>query len=486
MHFEVNDTICAPATIPGTGAVSIVRISGPDSFKVAESIVSCKHTSLSALDAYKMQFVELLEADGSVLDQALVAVFKAPHSYTGEDSVEIYCHASAYIVNRILQLLCDAGARAAEAGEFTRRAFANGKMDLAQAEAVADVIASQSAAAHRVAMNQLRGGYSRELKGMREELLNLAALMELELDFSEEEVEFADRDRLRVSCDTLSSHLSRLIASFRLGNALKNGIPTVIAGATNAGKSTLLNALLGEDRAIVSDIAGTTRDSIEASFNVDGNLFRVIDTAGLRESGDCIEKIGIERSLSMIEKADIVLAVFDVCAPLPELLESARLISEKAQGKVQLIVPILNKIELIEGIIPGEAPLNKNVNDINNDVIELENKLLEALDIQNTRFVRISAANGFGLQHLKQILSDFACQSLNQSATLVTNTRHLQALKEAHSALHRVRSGLDTTLPVDLIVQDLREALYHLGSITGEISTDEILGEIFGRFCIGK
>ena len=479
MYFDVNDTICAPATIPGTGAVSIVRISGPDSIRIADSLIRCKNTSLSALEAYKMQFAEMLEADGSMLDQVLVAVFRAPHSYTGEDSVEIYCHASAYIVNRCIQLLCDAGARAAEPGEFTRRAFANGKMDLAQAEAVADVIASQSASAHRVAMNQLRGGYSLELREMRKDLLELASLMELELDFSEEDVVFADRKKLRASCDALVDHIGRLIDSFKLGNALKDGIPTVIAGATNAGKSTLLNALLGEDRAIVSDIAGTTRDSIEASFNVDGVLFRVIDTAGLRESNDSIEKIGIERSLSMIEKADIVLAVFDYFGSLDTLSDSAALIRKKCGDHQPLIIPILNKIDLLEGD-------NKKVSPFNTNVIDFESYLLDALGIPESSFLRISATSGEGIPDLKKILSDFAHSSLNQNTTLVTNARHLQALKLANAALLRVRSALYSRTPADLYLQDLREALFHIGSITGEITTDEILGNIFARFCVGK
>ena len=352
-------------------------------------------------------------------------------------------------------------------------------MDLAQAEAVADVIASQSASAHRVAMNQLRGGYSLELREMRKDLLELASLMELELDFSEEDVVFADRKKLRASCDALVDHIGRLIDSFKLGNALKDGIPTVIAGATNAGKSTLLNALLGEDRAIVSDIAGTTRDSIEASFNVDGVLFRVIDTAGLRESNDSIEKIGIERSLSMIEKADIVLAVFDYFGSLDTLSDSAALIRKKCGDHHPLIIPILNKIDLLEGD-------NKKVSPFNTNVIDFESYLLDALGIPESSFLRISATSGEGIPDLKKILSDFAHSSLNQNSTLVTNARHLQALKLANAALLRVRSALYSRTPADLYLQDLREALFHIGSITGEITTDEILGNIFARFCVGK
>ena len=312
MYIKNEDTICAPATVPGTGAISVIRVSGPDALTIADKVVSCRHGSISKAEGYTLRFGTILDADEVIIDEVLVSVFRAPHSYTGENSVEISCHASSYIVARIMDLLYAAGARAAEPGEFTQRAYLNGKMDLAQAEAVADVIASQNAAAHRIAFKQMKGGFSSELRDMRGELLELVSLMELELDFSEEEVEFADRSRLDALLDQIVGHVGRLIDSFRLGNAIKNGVPVAIAGATNTGKSTLLNALLGEDRAIVSDVHGTTRDTIEETLNIDGILFRFIDTAGLRETSEIVEKIGIERTFKKISEASIVHGMLDL------------------------------------------------------------------------------------------------------------------------------------------------------------------------------
>lgn len=311
MYIRNEDTICAPATIPGTGAISVIRLSGPDAHAIADKVVRCSKGSISQAKGYTMKFGTVVSGDGTVVDEVIASVFRAPHSYTGEDSVELSCHASSYIVSTVMDLLIAAGARAAEPGEFTQRAFLNGKMDLAQAEAVADVISSQSAAAHRIAFSQMKGGFSAELRDMRSELLELVSLMELELDFSEEEVEFADRSRLDSLLAGITAHASRLIDSFRLGNAIKNGVPVAIAGATNTGKSTLLNALLGEDRAIVSDVHGTTRDTIEETMNIDGVLFRFIDTAGLRETSEIVEKIGIERTFKKISEASIVLGMVE-------------------------------------------------------------------------------------------------------------------------------------------------------------------------------
>jgi tRNA modification GTPase len=293
MYIRNEDTICAPATVPGTGAISVIRVSGPEAHSIVDKVVKCKRGTISDSDGYTIRFGTVCNSDGTVIDEVLVSIFRCPYSYTGEDSVELSCHASSYIVSTVMELLYSAGARAAEPGEFTQRAFLNGKMDLAQAEAVADVIASQNAASHRIAFKQMKGGFSSELRQMRSELLEIVSLMELELDFSEEEVEFADRSRLDSLLNALIDHITRLIDSFKLGNAIKNGVPVAIAGATNTGKSTLLNALLGEDRAIVSDVHGTTRDTIEETLNIDGVLFRFIDTAGLRETSEIVEKIGI-------------------------------------------------------------------------------------------------------------------------------------------------------------------------------------------------
>ncbi|MDD6624274.1 MAG: tRNA uridine-5-carboxymethylaminomethyl(34) synthesis GTPase MnmE, partial [Bacteroides sp.] len=301
-----DGTICAPATIPGTGAISIIRVCGEDSLAIADKVIDVKGESLSETEGYRLRYGTIFADDGSVLDNVIVSVFRAPHSYTGENSVEISCHASRFIVNEVLELLVNAGARIAAPGEFTRRAFVNGKMDLAQAEAVADVIASQSAAAHRVAMNQLKGGFSSELKTLREKLLTMTSLLELELDFSEEDVEFASRSELGSLVEETLTHIVRLTDSFSRGNAIKNGVPVAIVGATNTGKSTLLNALLGEERAIVSDIAGTTRDTIEETLNLGGVMFRFIDTAGIRETDELVEKIGIERTFKKLNEASIV------------------------------------------------------------------------------------------------------------------------------------------------------------------------------------
>ena len=524
MYIRNEDTICAPATVPGTGAISVIRVSGPEALTIADKVVTCRKGYISEAPGYTLKFgiiynnlnhygsdnyntlsevnnsrnlSDQKESDKHIIDEVLVSVFRAPHSYTGEDSVEISCHASSYIVSSIMGLLYTAGARAAEPGEFTQRAFLNGKMDLAQAEAVADVIASQNAAAHRIAFKQMKGGFSSELKGMRGELLELVSLMELELDFSEEEVEFADRSRLNELLNELIRHTSKLIDSFKLGNAIKNGVPVAIAGATNTGKSTLLNALLGEDRAIVSDVHGTTRDTIEETLNIDGVLFRFIDTAGLRETDEIVEKIGIERTFKKISEASIVLGMIDLTRDFKSTCETVRSIVDSVDFSTQKLVILLNKTDISE--------INKNVTTINYIVSLLDNKAVkctpqqssaitdknsaaeEKLSDSDVQIIPISAKTGSGLSNLRSVLASSQRDLLADSdTTLVTNQRHVQALTDARTSLLRASEGLALSIPTELISQDIRECIYHLGSIVGEISADEVLGNIFKNFCIGK
>ena len=497
MYIRNEDTIYAPATVPGTGAISVIRVSGPEALAVADKVISCNRGPISEAEGYTIRFGTVSAPDGHIIDEVLVSIFRAPRSYTGENSVEISCHASSFIVSEIMSLLHAAGARAAEPGEFTQRAYLNGKMDLAQAEAVADVIASQNAAAHRVAFKQMKGGFSSELRAMRGELLELVSLMELELDFSEEEVEFADRTRLDSLLVAITDHVSRLIDSFRLGNAIKNGVPVAIVGATNTGKSTLLNALLGEDRAIVSDVHGTTRDTIEETLNIDGILFRFIDTAGLRETSEVVEQIGIKRTFKKISEASIVLGMVDLTRDIETTGQTVSDILDKVDFGSQKLMILLNKTD-IWGV-------NKNVKILNNIVSLIKNKGFNA-NIINTKGITvsssdalqdsgdnlinllpISAKTGSGIQALRSLLASTQRDLLTDSdTTLVTNQRHVQALTDTRTSLLRVREGLASALPTDLAAQDIREAIYHIGSIVGEISTDEVLGIIFANFCIGK
>ena len=509
MTANYSDTVCAPATSVGTGAVSVIRISGPESLRIVDKVVRFRSGSASESRGYVLKYGEI-----PGVDEVVAGIYRAPHSYTGEDSVELCCHASAYIAGRILELLCDSGCRLAEAGEFTRRAFVNGKMDLAQAEAVADVIASSSEAQHRVALNQLRGGYSAELGKIRAELLELTSLMELELDFSEEDLEFADRGRLEALLDDAIARCSSLADSFRLGNAIRNGVPVAIVGAPNSGKSTLLNALLHDERAIVSDVPGTTRDTVEETCVIGGVLFRFIDTAGIRETSDKVERLGIERSFSKAAGAEVVLGVVDAAdSPAPENPADDSSVSSqirKLVGMVDLskqkLVLLMNKCDKIsdnsdaasgssdanvraagEGLLVGHScnesggigPDNKNVIKINNFVKSLvsENNAPEVL--------WISAKRGFGLDKLRELLASMVGKA-SADGVLVTNARHAAALRDAAASLRTVQAGLASSLPSDLLAEDLREALRSLGSITGEISTDEVLGEIFSRFCVGK
>lgn len=493
--MSIEETICANATAPG-GAIAVIRVSGADAIDTVSRIfvpASKGGAPLSSSNGYTMHFGSI-GTQTETIDEVLVSVFRAPHSYTGENSVEISCHGSNYIVQRILSLLVENGCRMAQPGEFTQRAFINGKMDLSQAEAVADLIASQTEAAHRIAFKQLKGGFSQELSLMRQELLHIVSLMELELDFSEEEVEFADRSELRQLLDKVTQHIDKLISSFNLGNAIKNGVPVAIVGATNAGKSTLLNTIIGENRAIVSDIAGTTRDTIEENFNIGGVLFRFIDTAGLRQSNDTIEKIGIERAYEKLAEATLVLAVMDLSSPVDLILSSAEDILSKVNANQKLIF-LLNKTDKAEDayINQVESRLTELVQTMicnAESLKEADNISREAgskLTEKNFKCIRISAKNKTGIQEFINHVSE-TFQTLNASSetTLVSNVRHLEALKSANTALYRVRESLDSSTPTDLISQDIREALYHLGSIVGEISTDEILGNIFRNFCIGK
>ena len=486
MPINKQDTICAPATIPGTGAISVIRLSGPEALSIADKVVTCNGTPLSSTDGYRIRYGTVLDNDGETVDNVLVSVFRAPHSYTGEDSAEISCHASGYIVQTIIGLLLDAGARSAGPGEFTRRAFVNGKMDLAQAEAVADVIAAQDKAAHRVAMNQLKGGYSKELGRLRAKLLKMTSLLELELDFSEEDVEFASRSEMSLLVNDVLHHVSTLASSFKRGNAVKNGLPVAIIGPANSGKSTLLNAIIGEDRAIVSDIAGTTRDTIEEVLNVGGVSLRFIDTAGIRDTEETVEKIGIGRSLKKMQEASIILGILDPARGFSSMKEDVQFFLSNVDLSEQKLILVLNKIDLIEDGNEADSAVNKNVIRGNEIVSLIENK---SIDIP---LVKISAKTGEGLVDLMSTLSNKASDLVGTSdSTLVTNLRHYEALRKSEAPLRRVLSGLGATdhgtpLPPDLIAQDLREALHYIGSIVGEISTDEVLGSIFREFCVGK
>lgn len=464
-----NDTICAIATPHGMGAIAIVRISGPRALPVVAELFyqKGKPIDIEAIVSHKANYGYIVN-DGEMLDEVLVTFFKSPHSFTGEDSAEISIHGSVYIQEKLLQVLVAHGCRMAEPGEFTRRAFINRKFDLAQAEAIADLISSESEAAHRVAINQLKGGFSSELQLLRSKLVEMTSLMELELDFSEEDVEFADRNQLKVLLQETIDKVNKLKDSFHLGNAIKNGIPVAIVGQTNVGKSTLLNAILGEDRAIVSDIAGTTRDTIEETFNINGTLYRFIDTAGLRDTDERIEKIGIERSYRKIAEASVVIGMLDATNDYESMLSSARDILDKLDLAHQQLLLCINKIE--------------NLDD-HGDV--LKGRLLQDLSDNSIMVVCLSAKHNLGLDKLYNVLK--LTQPLTSpDVTLVTNVRHYEALLHASNSLKKVKEKLEINIPTDLVSQDLRETLYYLGSITGEITTDEILGTIFSRFCVGK
>lgn len=464
MNILSKDTICAVATAPG-GAIGIIRVSGEQAIAITDRIfmpIGANGKTLAQRKPYTLAFGNIVTAQGDIIDQVLVSIFHAPHSYTGEQSVEISCHASTYILQQVMQLLVANGCRPAEPGEYTQRAFLNGKMDLSQAEAVADLIASHSAASHRMAMNQMRGAFSTELSDLRDKLLHLTSLIELELDFSDhEELEFADRTQLVDVAQKIQHTVQRLIQSFRIGNAIKNGIPTVIIGETNAGKSTLLNLLVGEERAIVSDIHGTTRDVIEDTVNIDGKIFRFIDTAGIRDTTDTIESIGIERSLAKIKQAEIILLMLDATCANEQYQALSNKVLPLCQDKHLLV--IVNKCD--KATPTTIIPLPENATQIN-----------------------ISAKTKQGIEQLKTQLSLLLPDAdIMAGSAIVSNIRHLKALQSANDDINRVLEGLQTDLPTDLVSQDLRSCLYHLAQITGdEIQTDEVLGNIFKHFCVGK
>ena len=465
-----GDTIVAPATLPGTGAISIVRISGPDCFKLVDAVVQLKKGTVSESEAYTIHFGEVPD-----LDDVLVSVFRAPHSYTGEDSVEVSCHASRYIVEELVRRLLAAGCRMAGPGEFTRRAFMNGKMDLAQAEAVADIISSKTAAAHRVAYNQLRGGFSTELASLRGELVEMTSLLELELDFSEEEVEFADRSRLLALMDRTRSHVVRLADSFKYGNAVKNGVPVAIVGATNVGKSTLLNALVGEDRALVSDIAGTTRDTVEEVINLEGVPFRFIDTAGIRATDETVEQMGIERTFRKISEAEIVIGMLDVTAQDSTIKSNLELMVSKVNFDTQKLVLCLNKVDLGD-----KTDVNKNVSMINDFVTSLEKEIVT---------LKLAAKHGLGVSELRSALSNLESHLIpNSDTTFVTNIRHYESLCQTAESLAAARQALTSGIPSDLVAEDLRRAISSLNQILGQdlIDPESVLHNIFRNHCIGK
>lgn len=467
---NTNDTICAVATATG-GALGIIRISGKDAITIADKIFtpsSKPHVSMAQRHAATVTYGHICGSDGQVVDDVLVSIFRAPNSYTGEDSVEISCHGSSYILQKTMQLLIDNGCRAAGPGEYTLRAFLNGKMDLSQAEAVADLIASSSEAAHRVAMNQMRGGFSRKLKELRDHLLHLTSLVELEIDFSDhEELEFADRDELRQLAETIEHTIAKLANSFGTGNTLKNGIPVAIIGETNAGKSTLLNALLNDDKAIVSDVHGTTRDVIEDTVCIEGLTFRFIDTAGIRDTNDEIEAMGIERSFMAMDKALIVIMMYDLQRPAGDFSQFYSQVAGRLRGK-QVILAV-------------------NKCDITADIPPLLNEIVHAQDSAQFHTVKISAKHNTNIDTLKSLLVKLAdVPDMSANDTIVTNLRHYEALTKSLEAITRVIEGLNTNLPTDLLSQDLRECIYHLNEILGEFSSDEVLKNIFSHFCVGK
>jgi len=463
-----QDSIVALATPSGAGAIAIIRISGADAISIGNSVFkSIKNKDLTKQKTHTLHLGHIVD-DSKTLDEVLISVFKGPNSYTGENTVEISCHGSTYIQQQIIQLLLRKGCRMADAGEFTLRAFLNGKLDLSQAEAVADLISSDNEASHQIAMQQMRGGFSNEIAKLREELLNFASLIELELDFAEEDVEFADRTQFHELLNRIEFVLKRLIDSFAVGNVIKNGIPVAIVGEPNVGKSTLLNALLNEERAIVSDIAGTTRDTIEDELVIGGVGFRFIDTAGIRETKDVVESIGIKKTFEKIEQAQLVIY----------LIDSLKFKDSSASFIVE-IEKIKNKYPLKEILI-----VCNKIDQLTQEELETTRNELETLSLKQ---IFLSAKQNIGVEELKDKLLSFVnTGALRNNETIVTNTRHYDSLIKALDEIQKVKFGLETNLSSDLIALDIREALYQFGLITGQVSNDELLGNIFANFCIGK
>jgi tRNA modification GTPase len=463
-----EETICAPATAIG-GAIAVIRLSGAHSILICEKIFFPldKNIKLSDQKGYTIIFGEIRSGE-KVIDEVLVTVYKAPHSYTGENSVEISCHASPFIIKKILELLIKSGAISANPGEFTQRAFFNGKMDLSQAEAVADIVASKTSSAHKIALNQMRGGFSNEISNLRSELLNFASLIELELDFGEEDVEFADRTKLKSIITSVKELADRLAKSFLLGNVLKNGIPVAIVGKPNSGKSTLLNALLQEDRAIVSEIPGTTRDTIEDTIIIDDIEYRFIDTAGLRETSDVVETMGIKKTYEKINEASVILLIDEISDTAVAINQRASAIREMIRESEKRLIILINKSDTAS--LENQNSLGKKI------IVE-----------KNERLHFISAMKKTGLDELRLYLGEIIERDqLNTGDIIITNIRHYEALLHVSESLVRVLEGLENNIPEDLIAIDIRQAIYYLGEITGEITTDEILGNIFKNFCIGK
>jgi tRNA modification GTPase len=479
---DLSSTIVALATPPGVGAIGVIRLSGSRAIITADAIFKGKR--LENQPSHTAHFGKIETPDGRVLDEVLVTVFKAPHSYTGEDTAEISCHGSPYILQEIIQLCLQKGARLAEPGEFTLRAFLNGKMDLSQAEAVADLIASQSEAAHTVALRQLRGGFKNEIQKLREELIHFASLVELELDFAEEDVEFADRAELRALVEKIRTCVQNLIRSFSLGNALKSGVATVIAGRPNAGKSTLLNALLNEERAIVSDIAGTTRDTIEEVLNIRGVQFRLIDTAGIREAQDAIEAIGVQRTMEKIEQASILVYVWDVAGmTLAEVFQDLSNFQNLANLKLLVACNKMDKNPYFK----TEWLLDPTLPEIHPYLLEGGIPKHSSLIIHSSSLIPISAKNAQNIEFLKEKLFETAVgEGVRMESTVVTNARHYDALRRADEALADVLAGLETGVTGDFVAQDIRRSLAYLSEISGDVGVEDILGTIFSKFCIGK
>lgn len=453
-----NNTICAISSPTGTGAIAIIRLSGENSFEIASNIIAHKHKFQRSVPN-KLIFTEIKDTDNTI-DEVFITKFQAPHSFTGENMVEIYCHGSEYIQKEILHLLIKNGAKIAQPGEFTKRAFLNGKMDLSQSEAVADLISSQSTESHRIAINQMKGNVSKEITGLRDKMIELVSLMELELDFGEEDVEFADRIKILEVVDLITIKIQSLISSFKYGNAIKSGVPIAITGEPNVGKSTLLNALLNEDRAIVSSIPGTTRDTIEEELILDGIKFRIIDTAGIRKAGDEIEEIGIQRTYDKISKSQVVILMLD--ANTSEDRQNIFLGSIMPSIKEnQYLIIAVNKVD---------------------EVITEKNKALS--DSLNT--IYISAKENINIDMLCNMLVEYVRSLKGNNDVIITSARHIDSLNSAIESLDRARLSLESQISGDLVSQDIREAMYYLGEITGQISNNEVLGAIFEKFCIGK